>query len=158
MTITLSEKDVRRFFRYVEVTDDGSCWEWLGGKYRDGYGGFWLQGASHKAHRITWLIEYGEFPKNDACHSCDNRGCVNPKHLFDGTSSENRFDALAKGRVVPLRGVSHGQAKLTEDDIREIRQLYQKANPSYRSIASMYGVTHRAISQIIQGITWTHVE
>ena len=95
-----------RFWRFVDKTPglgkNGDCWEWRGSR-RGGYGKLRLdskvRNINIRAHRAAWLLHYGTMPTNDVCHHCDNRLCVRWDHLFDGTSSDNRRDAIAKGRA-----------------------------------------------------------
>lgn len=74
------------------------CWEWLGSKI-NGYGQFYYEGKNYRAHRLSYKIFIGPTPDDlFVCHKCDNPGCVNPKHLFLGTNSDNQKDCVAKGR------------------------------------------------------------
>ena len=77
---------------------------------------------------ISYLIFNKKFPDNFACHTCDNPGCVNPLHLFDGTNDENVKDMMQKGRhryggfiKGNCIGTKNNNSKLTEEQVRDIR-------------------------------------
>lgn len=76
------------------------CWEWIAGSRGVGYGAIKVKGKTIDAHRISYLIYRGEIPENlNVCHTCDNRKCVNPDHLFLGTHSDNMQDCSKKNRL-----------------------------------------------------------
>jgi hypothetical protein len=89
-------------------------------------------------------------------HECDNRPCVNPAHLFSGTKGDNIRDCLAKGRIA--RGTTHGMAKLTEADVREIRRRHEVDRASKKSLGRQFNVSDQSILNIIRRRTWRHVE
>ena len=101
-----------RFWKKVQKTE--SCWNWIGGGRGNGYGSFRFQGKTIDTHRISWMIHHGSIPEGlCVLHSCDNRRCTNPSHLFLGTKKVNHDDMVAKGRKPgPKRGrripVQHG--------------------------------------------------
>ncbi|GAB4165592.1 MAG: hypothetical protein Tsb006_5100 [Rickettsiaceae bacterium] len=152
-----------RFARYVFLSDN-ECWRWLGAKNDRGYGvignGTRCQGIS-KAHRVSYEIFY--FTKLSKtkfiCHACDNPGCVNPKHLFVCTQADNVADMIAKDRNSPppiRRGEAASFAKLTEPQIRQIRQL-SKTGTSSSKIAKTFAVSKTTILQIVNHKSWRHV-
>jgi hypothetical protein len=87
------------------------------------------------------------------CHRCDNPPCLNPDHLFLGSHADNMRDAQSKGRLYRAIGGRHPQAKLTED---QARAILADTRP-LRDIASAYGITISAVSDIRCRRTWRHV-
>lgn len=152
----LTVEDVERFWSKVRVSPSG-CWEWTGGRNSSGYGGFQCQGFNFKAHRISFYIEHGRDPLRFSLHRCDNPPCVNPDHLFDGSAKDNAMDRVRKGRQGDTRGERHGCHKLTEEDVLRIKQLYVPNIFGVRRIASLFGVTKRAVWAIINSRAWIHV-
>jgi hypothetical protein len=86
------------FYRKIDFNFKTDCWDWVGAKDEKGYGCFTYIGGK-KAHRYSYGVHKGVVP-NDMCvlHTCDNRGCVNPEHLWLGTQGENIKDRDIKGR------------------------------------------------------------
>ena len=143
---------------------DSDCWIWNLAKHKpSGYGS---AGTSKRpdldtyAHRLSYTIFHGPIaPKMYVCHKCDTPPCVNPDHLFQGTSSDNRQDMLAKGRSNHPYGEKSGTAKLTAEDVKTIRVRFE--NTYYRGLgvdlAEEYGVAAQTIYKIKDGDRWPHL-
>jgi hypothetical protein len=97
----VTTEEAERF--WSKVQKGATCWEWQGSRHaKTGYGTFSLyrvrNGPIH-AHRVAYVIHYGRIVAGKVVmHSCDNPGCVNPKHLRLGSQRENTQDMIAKGR------------------------------------------------------------
>lgn len=99
-----SQKDQKRIWKKIKIVEGDGCWEWQGSIGSGGYGNTTLSrsGITHavNAHRVVYEMHIGKaIPANVfVCHSCDNKKCCRPDHLFLGTASENMFDHVSKGK------------------------------------------------------------
>ena len=90
-----------RFWVKIEIpkNKNDSCWTWVACKGH-GYGCFNYNGKRFRAHRFMYKIFYGGIPNGaNVLHKCDNKSCVNPKHLFLGSQKDNIQDGINKGRL-----------------------------------------------------------
>jgi len=98
---------VERFWDKVDRRSKDECWEWTAST-RSGYGAFKLGRKTVLAHRIAYTLERGDIPDGIlVCHTCDNRICVNPNHLFLVTHYDNWLDAVQKGRMPAVPPGTH---------------------------------------------------
>ncbi len=142
-----------RFEAFYDVGP--GCWNWDGQRGEKGYGIFLLNRKGAGAHRVAWTLARGPIPDGlFVLHSCDNRACVNPSHLFLGTNRDNVEDMLRKGRQP--RGEAKTLAKLTEATVRALR-VCRRAGFSVRSMAEVVGVSTKTVRDAINGVTWGHV-
>ena len=140
--------------KFVKGKED-DCWNWLSTKLRTGYGRFLLDGRQQLAHRVAYQTYIGDIPDGICvCHRCDNPSCVNPFHLFLGTIADNVHDRNNKGRHVDNSGEKHGKAKLTEENIVEIRARYANGERG-ANLAREFGVTRTNIGDVVHYRTWT---
>jgi hypothetical protein len=147
---------VDRFLSMVLIDGDADCWIWQGGLNPKGYGTFCEKSKRVLAHR--WAYSYWKgliIPGFSVCHRCDNPRCVNPVHLWLGTPRDNSRDMVIKGRSRP--GEERGQNKLTEAQVREIRQSYKPRIRSRATLAREYGVSIGAIQSVIERGSWRHI-
>ena len=147
--------------RFINKVDQSAgpqgCWPWIGHRQREGYGLVKRAGRAVLAHRVSYQIHRGEIPAGMiVMHSCDNPCCVNPNHLVLGTNADNSRDCISKKRQA--YGEKNGVAKLTESQVQEIRQGYNKlAGRTLQYLAQQYGVCHSQIWNIVRGRNWRHV-
>lgn len=97
----------QRFWNKVIIKSKSDCWEWQGYTTNSGYGSITILGKTYTAHRLGYQLFYDLIIPADkvACHTCDNRSCVNPHHIFIGTPLDNVKDKMAKNRQA--QGVHH---------------------------------------------------
>lgn len=141
--------DSQLFWSKISITAPDDCWEWQGTKDRGGYGRFYGGGATRSAHRLSYELTYGKIPdKLLACHSCDNRACCNPSHIFLGTQKDNVMDAVKKGRWIRPSGERCRKAKYSDETIRIIRQRHSNGERTI-DLAVEYGMAGTSMSRIL---------
>jgi hypothetical protein len=128
------------------------CWLYEGA-LSQGYGRITHNMKSVLLHRVCYEIFIGPIPKGDlVCHSCDVRRCLNPRHFFLGTNTDNTADRDKKNRQA--KGEKSGRAKLTEIDVISIRAM---VGVSIKGLSMRFGVSASTINAVKTRKTWTHV-
>ena len=141
----MNQADKERFFSYLDTSNN--CWMWKGGVNGRGYGIFWAQNKSWRAHRVSYEIHKGEIPEGLVVrHKCDTPLCCNPEHLEIGTHKDNAEDRVERGRGAS--GSRNGMAFLTEKDVAEIRDLLACGLFSQTTIGFWYRIKQAMVSKI----------
>lgn len=143
-----------RFWSRVQKNGPDECWLWTGQRDRDGYGVISVRGKKRRAHRIAYRLRYKDRPPV-VRHLCDNRPCCNPRHLQGGNQAQNMQDKVRKDRQA--RGSRNGRAKLSEEQVRRIRDLLRSGDIPQSDLAKSFGVSRSVIRDIEKGRTWRHV-
>lgn len=129
-----------------------ACWYWKGKKDPTIYYRTKLRGKEVKVYRASWEFVNGPIPEGlCGLHKCDNPPCCNPSHIFVGTAIDNVQDRTRKGRSA--RGAKNAWAKLTEQDVIEIR----KSTETGTVLAIKYKLDATSISDIRRRKTWKHI-
>ena len=149
----MTQQDIDRYWNKVNIADKDSCWEWNAGRFVTGYGAFGFHGKPNYAHRISMVLSGRPIPDGmHVLHKCDNRGCVNPDHLFLGSLRDNMADMYHKRRHA--RGDTSGRRKLCSTEVTEIRELYKTGRYSFQDIATQYGITRSLVGFIKDRKIW----
>lgn len=89
-----------RIFPRIKVNPLSRCWEWTGTLNGGKYGWINVSKKVWGVHRLMYFLYKGPIPEGLlVCHTCDNRRCCNPEHLWLGTKRDNALDMVAKGRA-----------------------------------------------------------
>ena len=147
-----------RLGRYSRLSLVSSCVEWTRKLDAYGYGRLVDGDKTKKAHKVAYELHFGPIPEGlMVCHSCDNRRCVNPMHLFLGTAQDNVQDMMVKGRHrpggKPMPGCKNGNSKLSELQALEIRESTERNS----QLAARYGVSMTTVQRIKAAKIWQHV-
>lgn len=161
-------------FPDYEITEDGRVWSkprithhghnWKGRwlkpwTKRDGH----LQVALRKngktfhplVHRLVLETFVGPCPEGmEACHNNGNPSDNRLENLRWDTRQANVKDRDSHGNT--FRGERVGTSKLTEAEVKEIRELCQTSNYTQTQIGETYGVSHNQISRIVNNKQWQH--
>lgn len=104
-------------WKNVRVGLEDECWPWLGALGTSGYGKTRVSGyVSRSAHVLMYILTKGNIDEGKMIlHACHNKACCNPKHLIQGTNSENQIHSSLTQRSVSskskIRGVSYNRKR-----------------------------------------------
>lgn len=180
-----------RFWKHVDRSSE--CWLWTGALLQSGkYGLFaWYDESRQKqqlrtAHRASYELAYGPIPEGQmVLHTCDNRACVKPEHLYLGTHTQNMQDMTVRGRAATgerngkrlhpdrqprgdthpnrlhpermARGERQGSAKLTAEQVQAMRARYDAGGILLRELAVEFGCPLSTVHQVVTRKTWRHI-
>ena len=145
-------------FQYEECLypELGHCHVCVSHSGAHGYPRFMREGKSQFVSRYVYEKYIGKIPKGlCVLHLCDNPGCINPAHLYAGTKQDNVNDMFERGRDRSPKGEKNGQAKLKEQQVKEIRS---NKKDSQAVLGRKYGVHRNTIFDIKHNRTWNYVE
>jgi hypothetical protein len=154
--VNITTSTVTRFNAKVIIGLPSECWPWTGNRNSDGYGVVSYRKAENKpskifAHRVAVLIDGRTIPDGmQVNHTCDNRACVNPAHLYVGTQQQNIADAVARGRVQRVSGENSHRAKSTDADVRGIREQYADGK-GVSELVGAFGITPAYVNHLVIG-------
>lgn len=150
----------------LTVRTASGCLEYQGARDKDGYGRVFYRGRQRPAHSVVCEWRHGPLAAGEiACHSCDNPPCVEPEHVFPGTHTTNRRDAIKKGRAhapvcppeLKARGERIAHAVLTAVQVAAIKRRLADRE-AQRTLAAEYRVHPATINLIATGRNWKDVE
>lgn len=144
-----------RLLKMIEIDPITGCWIWSRDCTDFGYGQMSVDGHPRLVHQVSYETFIGPRVVDMlVLHRCDNPPCCNPEHLYLGTAQDNMNDMVARGRDRKARGEASGTAKLTEQQVREIRA----SDLLLRQLVERYGVSERTIIEVRARRTWKHVK
>ncbi len=134
----------------ARLVREGDCLVWPG--YRvAGYGAMEVKGRRVYTHRLAYAAAHGGVIDGPCVlHTCDNRPCCNPDHLYAGTRTENAQDMVDRRRY---------PTKVSHDDVILMRELYVKGDPVFgqNGWARRLGISPKQVRDILNRTYWKHV-
>lgn len=156
----MSQDKIKAFWERVQINGPDDCWPWLCARDELGYGFFHTKTIHsrkekpypRRTHRIAFRLYYERESDKLICHKCDNPPCCNPTHLFEGTDLDNTEDRRSKGRTNHIKdlyklpshetpsSIKRQNARLTIEQVDEIRSLHSMGNTTHRQLANLFNV------------------
>lgn len=150
----IDKRDIKRFWPKVDIGTNNECWEWQASLIH-GYGRFKLNGEPKEAHRLSFMLfSLMKDTNNFILHKCNNRKCVNPNHLYEGTPADNIRDYYESVYV------NYSKGKLNEESVKVIKWMlkYKPEHDLVTKLARLHKVSQATISNIKRGRSWDHIK
>ena len=138
------------------VVDENDCWIFTGAKTSQSYGKLAVGMGQIRTNVLAYMLYRGDIVANvDVCHSCNVKACFNPDHLYLASRSENVQHAC-RDRLTRHHG-QHG-ARITDDQVREIRSKWKAGESSQCALAYEFSVDQQIVSRIVNGKAFRWVD
>ena len=137
--------------------DENGCWNCTSHGTNKGYPVVKRGGGNPTAiSRYSFELHHKRKIKEGMfiCHKCDNKLCINPDHLYEGTRLDNARDAVERGQQPKGERTNHTKLKFYE--VMEIKELLEYGK-DLNEIAKKFNVDYHTIYDIKRGNTWKHV-
>ena len=159
-----TQKDINNYLKNVfqikVKKHENGCWEWLGGKFPQGYGLITIKRTARKAHRISYMYHNNDWnisTKELVCHKCDWKICVAPDHLFKGSHLDNFNDMIKKNRDRNLpKGKDNTSTKINEEIAIKVIELLKNQIPSPQ-IANSLNISKCIVDSIKYKKAWKYL-
>jgi hypothetical protein len=150
-----------RFMKQIVPEPNSGCWLFDCAPGPQEYSRFCFDKKVYRAHRIAYALFISDVAEDiDVCHRCDFPPCVNPDHLFLGTSADNHADMKVKGRSTKgpgFFGESSPRSVLTNELVSKLRAEYARGGISQHALARKYGINRNTIESFLSRRTWRHL-
>ena len=131
---------------------------------KDGYPKVRLQhGEEDKTARVHRLVAETFIPNPNGYetvnHIDGNKLNCHVSNLEWCNRSEQMYHAYKLGLKPSMMGTDNAQAKLTEEQVREIKRLYKPYDRNFSTVklGEMFGVSNRVIGLIVRGLSYKNV-
>lgn len=147
-----SKRQIALWLKSNTVQSPSGCWEWKG-KLHKGYAK--VPRSIHRSRigsRAMYAAVVGPLQLH-VLHTCDNRSCINPAHLYEGTNAENARDRVernrARGGSMPNEKNPH--CRFTDAQIAAMRVAKETSGQSNKAMAEMFKISESHLSHILNG-------
>ena len=144
------------------INRETGCWHWMKHVANTGYGQIYNpeDGKLYSTHRVAMIIYAGMNPESDklVCHKCPTRNCFNPDHLYLGDYHDNAVDKVKAGNGSFNYGSNSGRTKLIDQNVIQIRQMFDSKECSIPELANMYSLGLSTVRSIVRRKTWKHLK
>jgi HNH endonuclease len=151
-----AEERLTEFTVVERVPGLGPCHEWNGLRNRDGYGVVTVAGERWLVSRLAWTVANGPIPEGQQIrHACDNPPCLRLVHLSLGTTQDNADDKVQRGRSP--HGIRHPRARLTREQVIEVRRRYALTGISQHALAREFDIHVTSVNSIVNRCSYTKI-
>lgn len=134
-----NEKDnVSIKLKRIEFDEDNGCWIWKDAIDNHGYGVFSIHRKNIKAHKYIYEILLNiKIDKNkEVHHLCENKICVNPKHII---ILDHKSHMRLHSEII----------RLSLNEVKDIKKKYENGE-SKKKLSKNYNIHRNSVRKIIE--------